>query len=163
LLRQGELRLADLLTISVASDQRATTLGSAFGALAAALFAADATLLTIQAFDVPAAVSIAIASLGSVIASLLCFYAGRPIDFYVGGYEPQRLLPAASNDIWLLRYICQDIQQRIDLDKAALERSARVTTTATIVEISSIFVAAIAFATLHIMRGAAIRRKTCGV
>jgi hypothetical protein len=51
MLCQGEARIADLLTVSIAADERATTLSSSFGALAAGLFAADATILTIQKFD----------------------------------------------------------------------------------------------------------------
>jgi hypothetical protein len=50
-------------------------LGSAFGALAAGLFAADATLLTIQKVDFAAAAGIGIAAFGRLVASLLCFYA----------------------------------------------------------------------------------------
>jgi len=152
MLRQGEVRIADLLAVSIASDQRATALGSAFGALAAGLFAADATLLTIQRFDLAASLGIGIAALGSLLASLLCFYAGRPVNFFVGGYEPRKLLSSATDEEWMIRYICQDMQDRIEEDKKVLNRSARLTSVATIVEIGSVIVAAVAFAILHLVR-----------
>jgi hypothetical protein len=149
MLRQGEARIADLLTVSIAADERATALSSSFGALAAGLFAAVATILTIQKFDGAVTVSIGIAAIGSLIASFVCGYAGRPIDFFVGGYEPKSLIPSAVDEVWLLRYICQDVQRRIELDKKVLKQTALLTTVGTTVAIMSVLLGVVAFSLLH--------------
>jgi len=62
------------------------------------------------------------------VGALLCAGAARPCDFFVAGYEPKRLAAAAQDETWILRYSAEDVQVRIDSNRASLVRASRLFT-----------------------------------
>ena len=54
----------------------------------------------------------------------MCGRAGKPVDFYISGYEPNKIMVSSTDRLWLLRYICDDLQYRIDANKAILRKSS---------------------------------------
>jgi hypothetical protein len=128
LLRQGEVYLDGTIQLGIASDQRAGALTTIFGGGATALLAAAAAVFSGShssiAFEWAAAVTAAFLFIGSFQAAR----AAQPVNFHVAGYEPKLLQGSSSDEIWMLRYVVLDIQTRIDLNRAALDRAARLTT-----------------------------------
>jgi hypothetical protein len=123
--RQGEACLQGTVQLAIAADQRATTLAGIFGAGGIALLAAAATVLAGAHPSLSLLGGAAATSVCFLAGAIFCAYAGRPIDFFVPGYEPRLLAPSATADeAWLLRYATEDIQQRIDANRGVLERSA---------------------------------------
>jgi hypothetical protein len=124
--RQGEACLQGTVQLALAADQRATTLTGIFGAGAVALLAAAATVLAGAHPDLSLVCGAGVTSLFLLGGAISCAWAGRPIDFFVTGYEPRLLAQSATDEVWMLRYAIEDIQTRIDANRRALERSARL-------------------------------------
>ena len=40
--------------------------------------------------------------------------AGRPKDFYVSGYEPAKIVKSSVDELWLMGFVCEDSQRRIN-------------------------------------------------
>jgi len=114
------------IQIAIAADVRATTLAGIFGGGSVALLAAVATIIAggvekYQMFVLPSV----IAAICLFFGAALCAWSGRPIDFFVGGYEPKLLQQSATDLTWMLRYAAEDMQVRIDANRAALARDAK--------------------------------------
>jgi hypothetical protein len=124
ILRQGEKYLDSTLKTAVAADQRATTLMGIYGAVGVALLVSAATLGTRVQPDPSLIMPIVATAFCLLIAGLMCGRAGRPVDFYVSGYEPDKIVRSSADELWLMRYICEDLQRRIDLNKAILKKSS---------------------------------------
>ena len=129
--RQGEACLDGTIRLALASDQRAVTLTGVFGAAATALAALLGAFVT--AAHEPAApllIAIGVASLLFFLLLLACTLSAKPVEFFVGGYEPRLLVRGCSGDDTtpLLRASITDLQCRIDRNRVALERSARLLT-----------------------------------
>jgi hypothetical protein len=142
---QAAACLQGTVQLAIAADQRATTLTGIFGAGTVALLAAAATVLEGSHPSQPLVWSACIAAEFLFAASLCCAWAARPINFSVGGYEPKLLAPAASDKLWMLRCVTEDIQARIDMNRLALDRGARILTAATLIALSSVPAGFIAF------------------
>ena len=124
LYRSGEACLQGTIQFALAADQRATTLAGVFGGGSVALLAVAATIRTASAGD-PAFMWASIATAAVLfVGALICAWAGRPIDFHAPGYEPKRLAKSASDPVWMKRYAAEDLQVRIETNRAALERGA---------------------------------------
>jgi hypothetical protein len=125
--RQAEECLAGTVTLATAADSRAITLTGIFGGGAVALLAASATILAAPEHEAyfPLMMAAAVGALFLFVSSMFCAYACRPINFFVGGYEPKLLSQSAVDPTWTLRYATNDIQARIDKNRKALAASAR--------------------------------------
>lgn len=122
--RSGEACLVGTVQLAIAADQRATTMAGIFGAGSVALLAAAATVDG-EASPHVALFYAALAIAGFLfVAALICAWAARPVDFFVGGYEPRLLAQSSGDSIWMKRYASEDIQVRIDHNRLALERAA---------------------------------------
>jgi hypothetical protein len=124
ILRQGELYLDRTLQTAIAADQRATTLMGIYGAVGVALLVAGATLGTRPQPELSLIISIVVAAALILLAGLMCGRAGKPVDFYISGYEPEKIMPSSTDRLWLLRYICDDVQCRIEANKEILRKSS---------------------------------------
>ena len=124
--RQAEACLSGTVQLAIAADQRATTMVGIFGAGSVALLAAIATVLAASSPHKPFIAGAGTMAAFFFAAALTSAMAAAPTDFHVGGYEPKRFVRSASDLLWMLRYAVQDMQDRIDLNRAVLERSARL-------------------------------------
>jgi len=153
LLRQGELFLQGTIQLGVAADQRAVALSTRFGGGAIALLAAAATVLAGShpnlAMEWAATVTAAFLFVGSFLAAL----AAHPVDFFVGGYAPKLLQASSSDEMWMLRYVVQDVQIRIDTNRAAISRAAALSSNALRVAGFGIFSGIVVFAILTLRSG----------
>ena len=108
------------------------------GATAIGLFAAAAALTTsVIALAVAAAptaadtfghaltMALLVTGVGLFAASLFCAWSARPIDFYIGGYEPRLLVDGPTDRFWMPRYVIADLQFRISKNSIALASAAR--------------------------------------
>jgi len=124
--RQAETCLQGTIQFAIAADHRATTLTGIFGTGSVALLAAAATVLAGSQPNFALVLGAGVTALFLLGAALSCFWASRPVDFSVAGYEPRLLAPSVAADpIWMVRYATEDMQRRIDFNRAALERAAR--------------------------------------
>jgi len=117
LLREAKEQLQGTIDLGISSDQRSAALGGVFGAATFASFTVAATLFA----GAPAFI---LAGLLFAIASGCCFTASFPGDFFLNGYEPRLLALAASDILWMERYTIEDIQRRIEGNKAEIAREA---------------------------------------
>jgi hypothetical protein len=117
ILRQAETYLDSSLKVAVAADQRATTLMGIYGAVGVALLVSAATIGTRAQPDLALISAIIAVALLLLCAGLLCGLAGKPVDFYVSGYEPEKIVESSTEEKWLIRYVCEDLQRRIDINK----------------------------------------------
>jgi hypothetical protein len=124
--RQGELCLLGTIQLAIAADQKATTLSGVFGAGSVALLAAIATMITGPTYNVAFIVAAGIASVLLFLATLICAMAARPTDFFIAGYEPKRLGQSQGDKLTMLRFAAEDIQDRLDKNRMALEKSAKL-------------------------------------
>ena len=124
--RQAETCLLGTIQLGIAADQRATTLTGIFGAGSVALLAAIATIISGAASHKALIGGAATMATLLFIAALTSAEACAPADFHVGGYEPKRLARSAGDLSWMLRYAVEDMQVRIDCNRAVLDRSARL-------------------------------------
>jgi hypothetical protein len=123
--RQAETCLSGTIQLGIAADQRATTLTGIFGAGSVAILAAIATVMAGSSPHKPFILGAAVMAALLFVAALTSAMAGAPADFHVGGYEPKRFIRSASDPVWMLRYAVTDMQDRIDFNRAVLERSAQ--------------------------------------
>jgi len=119
-LRQGQECLAGTIQLAIASDQRATAMAGIYGAASIALLAAGAAIITGNIPNLPLLFSFLSTAGFLFIASLVCAWAARPIDFFVSGYEPRKLLRSTPDPNWMKRYVAEDTQQRIDANRQSL-------------------------------------------
>jgi hypothetical protein len=147
--RQGELRLADTLSISNAADQRATTLSAVFAAIGAGIAAADGAYITTKQPDLAVTAALAVMWLILLVASAICIYAARPIEVDVRGYEPGLLMQVAINPSVMMRDLCESLEPRIIYNKKICKRSARLTTIGSVVAVLSVLFGALTFALLR--------------
>jgi hypothetical protein len=114
------------IQIALAADVRATTLAGIFGGASVALLAAIATILAGNSapYHILLLPSF-VASFCLFVAATLCAWSSRPIDFFMGGYEPRLIQESAKDMNWMLRFATEDIQTRIDANKAALSTGAK--------------------------------------
>ena len=122
--RQAEACLSGTVQLGIAADQRATTMAGIFGAGSVALLAAIATVLAATSPYTPFIGGAATMAGLLFMAALTSGMAAAPADFHVGGYEPKRFMRSAGDLAWMLRYAVEDMQARIDFNRAVLERSA---------------------------------------
>jgi hypothetical protein len=62
-----------------------------------------------------------------MIAAFTSGLAARPADYFANGYEPKRLLPSATDELWMLKCVAQEMQQRIDHNRTVIARTAELT------------------------------------
>jgi len=124
--RSGEICLSGTVQLAIAADQRATTMAGVFGAGAVALLAVAATVRSGEISDPSFMWASVLMALILFFAALLCAYAGRPIDFFVGGYEPRLYVECAGDPYWMRRYASEDIQRRIESNRLSHEKSSRL-------------------------------------
>jgi hypothetical protein len=147
--KQAETCLAGTVQFAIAADQRATTMAGIFGAGCIALLAAIATVLAATAPYSPFIGGAAGMALLLFAAAITSGMAAIPTDFHVGGYEPKRLAKSASDLIWMLRYALDDMQDRIDVNRSVLERSARLLRVATAFAVGAIPLGILVFSVLR--------------
>jgi hypothetical protein len=124
--RQGEACLNGTIQFALAAQTRATAFAGIFAAGAVALLVMAAASLTGDKPNLPLIGAGLAASLFLFAGASLCAWSSRPINFFVGGYEPQLLAVAAgNNEIDMIRGATEDLQVRIDANRGALEWSAR--------------------------------------
>jgi hypothetical protein len=150
-LRQAETRLDSILKTAIGADQRATTLMGVFGAAGVALLVSAATIGTRVDPNFSLICAIVSTAMLLLIAGLMCGRAGRPIDFHVGGYEPEKIINSSTDEVWLLRYICEDLQRRMDSDNKILIKSSRLINASFIMAGMSIIIGVFVFFALRIM------------
>jgi hypothetical protein len=136
--RQAEVCLGGTIQLALAADQRATTMAGIFGAGAVALLAANATVLAGNNPNVAFIVAASCVAIFLFCAALMCAWAGKPTDFHVGGFEPKLFAQSASDETWMLRYATEDLQMRIDFNRAVLAASARRLVTGALIAIVSV-------------------------
>jgi hypothetical protein len=122
--RNGETCLLGTIALATAADQRATTMAGIFGAGSVALLAMAATLKASASGDSALVLASSITALLFFVSALICAWSARPVDFFVGGYEPSKLAECAGDPMWMKRYASEDIQVRIDSNRKTLERAA---------------------------------------
>ena len=123
--RQAETCLSGTVQLAIAADQRATTMAGIFGAGSVALLAAVATILAAASPNNPFIGGASAMAALFFVAAVTSAMAAAPTDFHVGGYEPKLFVRSAGDLAWMLRYAVQDMQDRIDFNRAVLARSAR--------------------------------------
>jgi hypothetical protein len=143
--KEGVLCLQGTLQLAVAADQRATTLTGVFGAGSVALLAAAATLLTVSQPNQPLLLGAIATAIFLLSAALFCAWAARPVDFFLVGYEPKLLAPAARDRGWMLRCTTEDIQMRIDANRRVISRSALILKFGFLIAVCSVPAGIIAF------------------
>ncbi len=124
LLRQGELFLQGTIQLGVAADQRAVALSTIFGGGAIALLAAAATVLAGSHPNSALEWAATVTAVFLLTSAFLAALAAHPVNFFVAGYEPKLLHGSSSDETWMLRYVVQDMQMRIDVNRAAIDRAA---------------------------------------
>jgi hypothetical protein len=151
ILRQGETYLDGTLKTGIGADQRATTLMGIYGAIGVALLVVAATLETRPQPDLSLIGAIVVTAFLVLLAGVICGLAGRPIDFYVGGYEPEKIVRSSTDELWLLRFVCEDLQRRIDINRRTLEKSAALISKSFLVAGAAIVVGIVVFVCLRVM------------
>jgi hypothetical protein len=124
-LRLGEATLAGTVQLAVAADQRATAMAGIFGAGFVALLAVAAAVATNERYMASLLSAALTTAAGLFMAAVFSAWAARPNDFFVGGYEPRKIMKSAGNVVWMKRYACEDVQKRIDANRSSLENGAK--------------------------------------
>jgi hypothetical protein len=122
LLQEAKEHLQGTIELGINADQRSAALCGVFGAGAFALFAVSATVFAGDHRSDILQWAAVIEGFVLLIASLLCAWAAGPGDFYVSGYEPRLLIASAADTLWMQRYIIEDIQRRIEANRAEIIR-----------------------------------------
>jgi hypothetical protein len=129
-----ELCLQGTVQFGLAVDQRATTLTGILAAGSIALVAATVSLSINNPHHKIALIVSAAAVMAAILfyfGALFCAWAARSADFHVIGYEPRKLAISMVGDnfeLWMQRYLAEDIQVRIDHNRRELEKSSRYLT-----------------------------------
>ena len=116
--------MGQIVAMALAADQRASSVGAAYGAVSAGLLAAAGTLDAIEHANVPIIAGLVVAAFGFFLGTCSCFWACRPIDFYAVGNNPDSQVPTASDIYWLKRYYCREIDMRLQSNAAVLSQQA---------------------------------------
>jgi hypothetical protein len=124
LLEEAKEYLKGTIELGINADQRSAALCGVFGGGAFALFAVSATVFAGDHANNIFQLAAIIAGFILMIASLLCASAASPGDFYVSGYEPRQLFSSAGDTLWMQRYTIEDIQIRIEANRAEIDREA---------------------------------------
>ncbi len=123
--RQAEVCIQGTMQIALACDARASTHTGFFLAGATALAVSAASYARAPAANLPLAYGGAAAAALLLLAAASCSIAARSVYFHVAGYQPKFLAVTASNELFMLRCVAEDLQRRIDFNVAALARQAR--------------------------------------
>jgi hypothetical protein len=127
IIRQAEAKMGQIVAMALAADQRASSVGAAYGAISAGLLAAAGTLDTIEHVNLPIIAGLVVAAFCFFLSTCSCFWACRPINFYAVGNNPDSQVPAANDIHWLKRYYCREIDMRLQSNAAVLSRTGRWT------------------------------------
>jgi hypothetical protein len=146
LLQEAKDHLQGTIELGINADQRSAALCGVFGAGAFALFAVSATVFAGDHRSDILQWAAVIEGFVLLIASLLCAWAAGPGDFYVSGYEPRLLIASAADTLWMQRYIIEDIQRRIEANRAEIIREALLMKTAIWVAVTGIILGLVIFA-----------------
>jgi hypothetical protein len=126
-LQGGEEMVKATLALGQGADFRAVTVMGIFGSVGVALFAAVATLLAGSHPFLPATIAATITGLGLFVAAGLCAAAAWPGQFFVAGFEPRSLVnSSAKQDRFRNRVLIAVVQDRIDYNRRAIARAARL-------------------------------------
>jgi len=136
-LRLGEATLAGTVQLAVAADQRATAMAGIFGAGFVALLAVAAAVVTNERYTPSLFFAALTTAAGLFVAAVYCALAARPSDFFVGGYEPRKIMKSTGNVVWMKRYVCEDVQKRIDANRRSLEKGANSVLTGAVIALLS--------------------------
>ena len=123
-LRLGEETLNGTVSLAIAQDQRATSLMGIFGAAAVALLGVSGALISSTSPNLPLIYSSFTIAVGFFLVSLVFGWSGRPSDFYVAGYEPKQIHKSTGDISITKKYVCEDIQIRIDSNRIHLANAA---------------------------------------
>jgi len=126
LLSEAREHLQGTIELGINADQRSAALCGVFGAAAFALFTVGATVFSGDHNSGILQWASAIAGLILLTSCLLCAAAASPGDFYVAGYEPRLLFPSATDLLWMERYTIEDMQTRIEANRAEINREAQL-------------------------------------
>lgn len=124
LLAEAKEALQGTVDLGISSDQRSAALAGVFGAGAFGLFTVAATIFAGQAQSGVFLAGAMVVGFLLLVASVLCTLAAFPGDFFVSGYEPRLLFPAASDQTWMKRYTIEDMQVRIENNRREINREA---------------------------------------
>jgi hypothetical protein len=133
--RQAELKMDQALTMALAADQRASSLGATYGAVSAGLLAAAGTLDAIDHAKVPLVAGLAVAAAVFFAATCVCAWACRPISYFSAGNDPASVVMSADNVIGMNRLYCRELDVRLRKNAAVLARTGRWTTRAQLVAV----------------------------
>jgi hypothetical protein len=123
--RQGEACLNGTVQFALAAQTRATAFAGIFAAGGVALLVMAAARLTGDRPSLPLISAGLAASLFLFTGASFCAWSSRPVNFFVGGYEPKLLaIAAGDNEIDMVRGATEDLQVRIDANRGALEWSS---------------------------------------
>jgi hypothetical protein len=123
--RQAELFLTSTVQLGVAMDAKAAAVAAGLGAVSAGLMAALVAIASDAHVSTCAILAAAISAICLFAGACCATYAASAVDYYVPGYEPRKLAKAAIDEDQLLRDSLEDIQMRIDSNKAVIEKVAR--------------------------------------
>jgi hypothetical protein len=127
LLRQSEMFLSGTVTLGIAADQRASTLCTVFSGGGIAFLVGAAAVLTGSSPSFPLECALSGTATILFIGSWLAAKAAAPVNFHPAGYEPKNLARSSADEQWMIRYTIIDIQQRIEVNRTAIDREARLT------------------------------------
>ena len=125
LLRLAEASLAGTVQVAIGCDARATTHTGFFLAGATALGVAAANFASGPAAKLALSWGTLGGSVSLLCAAICCTLAARSVDFHVGGYEPKHLAPFATDERLVALFAAEDVQNRLDFNRSALERQSR--------------------------------------
>lgn len=126
-LRSGEEMVKATLSLGHGADFGAIIMMGIFGTLGVALFAAIATLLAGANQFWPAIIAGAATGAGLFLAAGFCAAAAWPRQFFVAGFEPRNLVnSSATQDKYRGRVLIAVVQDRIDENRRAIARGARL-------------------------------------
>jgi len=124
IVRLGEARMADILAISLAADQRANVQAYTLACIAAAIAVAAAAYANIGGHDPSAVWALTASAVLFLPATALAFVACAPVIYHTRGYAPSLIVGGANNEMQILMWTADEIQRRIDVNFAANARTA---------------------------------------
>jgi hypothetical protein len=130
IVRQGEVRLNAVMTLSTASVARATTLCGIFGGASVALVAGVLAYFATENYSPPLIWAGAATALLLFLASFFSAFAAVPRDFRLAGGMPQNLRESAwggaqwRSTSWLLDATARGLAEAIEVDRKLVEREA---------------------------------------
>ncbi|QCB42340.1 hypothetical protein E5673_08940 [Sphingomonas sp. PAMC26645] len=130
IVRLGEIKMEDLLSMALAADTRANTLAYTFATVSAALLVTALGLGNVATPSHPAVWAAGAAAATFLASAGMAMWASRPTLFYTRGFNPRDLGPRAPTEIELLRWAAEDLADRIDVNIAAQTLTTSRTTKA---------------------------------